>query len=604
MHFTKNGNKRPVFRTVAPEWMTLNAQVGEIANRWSYRNDLLAYIASDAGAVVDRKRNKRAPASYNPNTGEIDLDTVVAFGEFTTPGQIGDFRLRETHREWPKATGALLHEAMHAQHTSDAMCRAHNVLDPGPSHWFDMMDEPRIESRGVRQYPENRQFLRTSALEIVLKDDADKLEKVTQTRAVAHLAVLTLGRVDAGVLKKKDVRAVTGIIERAIPTYVVDQLRELWREFFTLDGKDAGLQRMYELAREFERIVAELEKLRGDTEIPQGEVPQWMLDLLSALGQDRVGTEFDASNEIYEEIQGEIAEAEANAKRAQESDRRASGTISQTVFPKTETTSGREPHPGISTAKLIYEREPTDAERALAAQISDQLRKAQYRDSIPTKRTSQTPPGRLNTAAAIQVSAMRKQRVVSTVEPWSYRQKYRLKDPSLTVGIMGDVSGSQRLASEPMAVALWAMSHAVNRIHGTAAGVLYGRSAFPVLYPGEKLAQIRPYGANDNHEAFDQGFRALDGALDLIGGSGARLLVISSDGDYKGTEPASVIKWLKACRTAGVAVVWLDFLQRTNTAENICAETGAIHVPVGPSVTDAATVIGAACVQALNRASR
>jgi hypothetical protein len=132
-------------------------------------------------------------------------------------------------------------------------------------------------------------------------------------------------------------------------------------------------------------------------------------------------------------------------------------------------------------------------------------------------------------------------------------------DPTLTVGVMVDISGSMYSAMEPMATTAWVMSEAVRRVQGRTAMVYYGNEVFPTLKPGQHLDQVNVWEANDGYEKFDEAFRALDGALNLLNGSGARLLVVTSDGAYRSKEAERAIHWVTRCKQAGVAVLWLPF---------------------------------------------
>ena len=176
---------------------------------------------------------------------------------------------------------------------------------------------------------------------------------------------------------------------------------------------------------------------------------------------------------------------------------------------------------------------------------------------------------------------------------------------TLTVGIMCDISGSMGSAMNPIATAAWVISNAVKRIQGRAAAVYFGNDIFSVLKPGETLKEVTAYSATDGTENFDKGFRALNGGLKLLTGSGARLLIICSDGQYGGKGQAEAcIQHLKACRKKGVAVVWLDPFN-SPSAVRACEKTGAEHVHIrGGRVTDMAHEIGAACIKALQGASR
>jgi hypothetical protein len=112
-------------------------------------------------------------------------------------------------------------------------------------------------------------------------------------------------------------------------------------------------------------------------------------------------------------------------------------------------------------------------------------------------------------------------------------------------------------AMHPMASTAWIMSEAVRRVQGRCAMVYYGSDVFPTLKAGQRLKEVSVYSAPDGTEQFDRAFRSLDGSLNLLNGTGARLLVVVSDGHYTPEETEMAKRWLKACTRNGVAVLWL-----------------------------------------------
>jgi hypothetical protein len=44
---------------------------------------------------------------------EVEVNVDIAFGTGTSPATIGDLRDRDTLFDWPKAAGAIFHEALH-----------------------------------------------------------------------------------------------------------------------------------------------------------------------------------------------------------------------------------------------------------------------------------------------------------------------------------------------------------------------------------------------------------------------------------------------------------------------------------------------------------
>jgi hypothetical protein len=191
---------------------------------------------------------------------------------------------------------------------------------------------------------------------------------------------------------------------------------------------------------------------------------------------------------------------------------------------------------------------------------------------------------------------------MDTTAPWNRVQRKHVDDPNLTIGVMVDISGSMRSAMEPLASAAWILSEATRRVHGRTAMVYYGDDVFPTLKAGQHLDKVRVYSASDSTEEFGKAFQALDGALDLLNGSGARLLVVVSDGHYTSDQQQIAEDFVKQCDRAGVAVLWLGAGHYGRNGERYCSTPSSSYVSIGESVTDAADQIGRLAQRALTTA--
>jgi hypothetical protein len=594
-----NSVRRPV-RKVPSEWLPLAVQIGKQVNLWSRRKDLTAYVAMDG-------HYSGAAAAYFPRNQEIEVDAGVCFSKVAEPALIGDFTLRETHFDYPMAAGVILHEAMHAQYTiNEIFDRQGELTRADERQWYFDLEEPRIEGLGVRQYPENREFLRASALGIALEDSKGEIFKMTGTEAAASLALLAMGRVDAGVLKPKDIKTMRKVVRKIIPTPVLKELRALWREFIDLQGP-GSVTRMLEIAREYARIVREQaakertaakDSGKSDEELSK-ELLDLLKELLDAMRGDALGTSFDAKEEIHNTRQAEASERAQKEKRAEVADQ----SMNQQMAKETFQDSSIHAKPHRSNSRKVGTRPPRPEERAVANKIAKAMEKAKYRDRVVTKHAVSIPPGRLHAGTAMQGAAIKRNGGSATTEPWRVKRHHNVEDPNLTIGIMCDISGSMSQAMEPMGVSAWVMSAAAQRIKATAAAVYFGGDVFSVLNPGQYIKDVNIYSAADATEQFDKGFRALDGGLNLLHGHGARMLVVCSDGQFGGEgQRDAAVKWLKLCKARGVAVLWLDY-RNSPGAAGICRETGATLVIVGKSVIDAANAIGSAATSALSAAS-
>jgi hypothetical protein len=238
-------------------------------------------------------------------------------------------------------------------------------------------------------------------------------------------------------------------------------------------------------------------------------------------------------------------------------------------------------------------------------QLAQLLEKAKYRDRDETEVHSVIPPGRLRTRAAVQGVALKSKGIMTKSEPWRQTKRKHVDDPTLNIGVMVDISGSMGAAMQPMASLAWVLSESVRRVQGRSAMVYFGNDVFPTLKPGQHLDRVRVFTAPDMTEKFDRAFKALDGGLNLLNGSGARMLVVVSDGEYPEPEKNAVRKWIAACEQSGVAVVWLSFPGGYGdpAAVNLLRGTKAALEILNLDLKGSAKVIGTAAVKALSAAS-
>jgi hypothetical protein len=131
----------------------------------------------------------------------------------------------------------------------------------------------------------------------------------------------------------------------------------------------------------------------------------------------------------------------------------------------------------------------------------------------------------------------------------------------------------------------------------------YGQDVFATLRAGQHLREVEVYTAPDSTEKFDKAFQALDGELNLLAGSGARLLVVVSDGRYTDKETERCKHWLARADKAGVAILWLEYDGSPIYIERHLTPPTAKVVSVGRSLTDSALAIGKSACEALEAIS-
>ena len=530
------------------EWLKIGRDIGYMANKWSLRDDLVAYVGPGAGGP--------APACYSPTQAEVEVNVDVAFAKGITPDEIGDITLRKTQYEFPKATGAIMHEAFHARFSQWSMPKAYEELEKDEYNALILLEESRIEYQGVKSLSIARPFLRACAMEIVIGDTKEGMENETQTQSLTNLVGLVFARIDAGILDEHEVFAITEMITDQLGVDVVEQLRTIARSAQMHDNhKDAT--ELYPLAKEWARIVRETAKERGDEQKPESgkgipsEIMEAIMEALSEASDEVMANNFSdlGDQEQIEEMREEVKAKSSDAKEQNENREVASQVFSKASGPGQSKTNSR----------LVEQRQPTSAELSASVRIGQWLEKAKYRERDEHEIASIVPPGRLRSKAILQNVALKSRGVNQRVEPFRRTVRKHTDDPTLNVGIMVDISGSMGSAMNPMATTAWVMANAVNRIQGNCAMVYYGNDVFPTLKVGQKLSEVNVYSASDGTEKFSKAFQALDGALNLLHGNGARLLVVVSDGEYSGDEVPKSRDIVAKCKEAGVAILWLPF---------------------------------------------
>jgi hypothetical protein len=573
----------------SPEWLPVGRTIGEIVNHWAKRDDIIAYVGENAG--------HGAPACYNPIIGEVEVDVEQAFGKMVTPEMVGDLHERSKQYEFATAMGALIHEAFHARYSLYSLVEAAEVLSPNEHQALMLIEESRIEAFGVTETPRSRVFVRSSALDLAIADAEEKLledSSLTVDNA-AMLVALVHARVDADILTEEETVGLRKMVDAFLGEEVVKKLRDIIARAHT-HRAHAYAEPLYALAREWVKVLSDEKEQRGESEQPSDdEMAQMMRDLMEAMGEARDTVEVLNQGELddqerSEEWKDEVKKREEDASEQQESERK-----SKEVF-------GRATSEIVTTkshSRLRETRKPRSEERVAAVTIANLLERAKYRERSEVEIASITPPGRLRTRALVQSAAMKSRGVHTPVEPWRRTVRKHTEDPTLTVGVLVDISGSMSAAMEPMATTAWVMSEAVRRVQGRAAMVYFGNDVFATLKPGEHLSDVAVYTAEDGTEKFDDAFRAIDGGLNLLHGSGARLLVVVSDGHYTGDEMRKAQGWLKRCASSGVGVLWLPF-DSGSMANRVVGNYGRI-VSGTMNPAEAASEIGRAAAEVLTR---
>lgn len=567
-HYKVKGKSRLTSRTATtnPEWLKVCSQIGRQVNDWSWRSDLVVYGGEDSA-------EGRAVAAYYAEISEIEVNLPQAFGEATPPEFVGDMTQRATQYEFPMATGILYHEAMHARHTNWDIPRLMDSMDNLESQAFMLLEEGRIEAKGVKERPELRHFLRTSALSMALEgvDESALAGLGSDVWQTANLAGLSIARVDSGVLEVADIQDIYNMVVSIMGKELFDELRKVWIEFQLLGVPQ--IERAIELAKKWVELLREADpegepeagavgcafeesedsEGEGEGESGKGELSETMKKMLSTLAESAEQTEVNASDSLGDQQTKEKWDEESKARQSEAKQTNQRKAQAKEVFHKEHNQEGG----NGSGSRVDTRRQPTGAERASAVSIAKALEKAKYRERSVHVRKTQAPMGKLIARNLVQNKAMESMGKRGELPTWKSKTRKHTDDPTLRLGVMVDISGSMGMAMEAMGQTAWIMSEAGRRIQAETAMIYYGSGIFPTLKRGQRLSEVTIYTAPDGTEKFGEAFEALDGELGLTFGDGVRMLVIVSDGNYTPAQTDRAKQILRECKQNGVAVLWV-----------------------------------------------
>ena len=488
-----------------------------------------------------------SPACYIPSIPVIEVN-----GKYLgVPPATCDPASPADRERYPALWGATVHECAHAAHSR---WRAPKGTDAAWSAAATALEESRIEARQVTRRPADRAWLRACTCQIVVGDFAAAAAPPASAAEAGSAAALILAREDAGILESAEAEPVARAVAGVIGEEKLGQLRQVWREAHRTRDDDA--KGMVRLGRRWCRILG----VQPDQPAPKGDPGQpgqgAPSPVAAAVGEATARVE-DASRAEFAPLPA-FPPGAAEAREAESKARRAAGDASARVFARDP---GNESGGTTGTS-----REPTPDEQAAARRLARALREASAGGRADTVIASATPPGRLRMRHAVTADAQRAAGAMPTARPFTRVERRRVPAPPLAVGVMCDVSGSMGGFTGPVASTAWILARATASLPAArTATVTYGRDVRPVTYPGATPARVAEFSTAGKYEDFTRAVNALDGALGLARPGATRILVIVSDGRYKGTQHADGQKLITRLVASGCLVIWIAPSDTANT---------------------------------------
>ncbi|MEV0359372.1 VWA domain-containing protein [Nocardia sp. NPDC050697] len=558
----------PASVPVTGGWAKLSAAMTAEAPPIADRDDLTVAIAP--GAAFGHA------AAFTPSRAVIEIDGTHLPID---PGDAHPERNSDRNR-YPVVWGALVHECAHAKHTR---WEPPFVAHPAVVEAAYMLEESRIEAAQIRRRPDDRHWLRASTTEIVIGDNGGAVAaaRIPPTPFnAAHNAALILARQDGGILEESECTPAATAIEAILGTDTLDKLRAIWREAHTVADTDTAA--MLELGQRWFDLIG--------PETPAEPDRDSVLGAAIEVTVTNIGDAVAASP-----ADPDPAEVAADAREAAEQAAEEAAAEARAVFGPASR-QGR-------TASHARTRAARPEERTAARVLARTLNTASTRERVPVRTTSALPPGRLRMRGAMARQAQRAAGAIPTAEPFTRTTRKTVKVPPLRIGIACDVSSSMSDYAAPVASAAWIIAHAAElaTMPAETATVTFGASVKPITFPGTAPERVTEFDCPDYMHAIDAAVNALDGALALARPGATRLLVIISDGHYRGIERANAQRRLDALRAAGCAVLWLaPHNTDPETADPDPLAGVTVHTVTDPATT--ATAIGRAITAAVRAA--
>ncbi|MFF9786291.1 VWA domain-containing protein [Streptomyces nigrescens] len=574
----------------------LARRMGSVINTLAERDDVLLDMVWD-------REDTPAPAWFDPQLVKVTINGSIALDEDTHADDVDPLTASGRLRH-PVLLGMACHEGGHARSTHWGAWAA--SAGRATVRAAELLEEPRIEARHLQERPDDLVFLRACAQNIVLPsphgpDHADRWR-------AAATAALILGRVDAGVLSKREAEPVRAEAAKVLGSKDLAVLRTLWRRALKLtDGDQAGLLRV---ARRWVEVVGADEHddlpgagcaagdpgpaapggdggATGGQEDALGAAVAAVVRPVSVAAQIQTGALVDPEETRRNE---EAAERAQQRKRAEESAQRTAQDAARRVFAPSPSSVRARP-----LSPVCGRRVPTAEERVAARRLGAALLAAQFREPARIRVASAVPPGRLSGRDAMLAVAQRSRNMPVTARPFRAKVRQRTEEPPISVGVAVDVSGSMGQYTSILASASWIFAHGTHEVAGTAATVAFGSAVTPIVSPGQRPAQVTEFTANDGTHRFSEAVNALDGALHLSRPVGARVLAVVSDGHWEPVELRGGERLVQRLARAGVRVLWFCLDPRSKVLP------GAYRVPVG-DVADIPSALSTALVAALRNA--
>jgi Mg-chelatase subunit ChlD len=482
--------------------------------------------------------------------------------------------------------GVGIHEVLHAKHTKPWVSDRDIELSEADDDALRQMavdrrllEEPRMEANGVREFPEGtrrgkfvRRAIAAAAIEVILPrlTEALMLEAVTAGAVSRDLAGRSLvylkARCHYGVCDPARLGPLPRLWAQVLGPYDVARVDDLFaRLIWAKDGDNDALDHY---ATEYRQIIG-----------PPPPDP-------SGSGQDEHGTGEDAPGPDGGQGSGNGTKDSNGANRANgEAGRQATprslgqalreaireqlqGELKQlnddldlqTVLKaatKIEPAGGRGRGTGTPTGRMPdrgVDRPPMSDELQMARQYARRMHQA--RDVGLKRIAKRTPGGRFNARAHMRAHAQRTIGAPVTAHPWEITEVVTAPLQEPHVGLVIDTSGSMSSYEYALGPIAWVLSTGLRDFGGRCAIALFGNGA-ELLTDGSEPLRLIPGIRTGGGTAFGGDAITLCAEhLELHNPRRPRFTYVISDGGWYDTQAA--VEKIRELRDLGVPVVHIS----------------------------------------------
>jgi hypothetical protein len=500
----------------------------------------------------------------------LDSEALLGSRAAITAGQL-------ERRAVLRCFGVALHETMHAKHTKRwaiehdiALSESDDPVDRQLAVDRRLLEEPRMEARGVREFPPDslrgrfvRRALQAAVGEVILPAFTAQVLELAAARQplnrdlAARATVYLRARTRYGIVDPAD----------------LDQLGELWsavlgeQDLRALDDlyarvvwiPDGELGRLDEAAREYRRIVGEPDSApdaagageRGGSGEGGGEADSGEGDSPGSGGEPAVGSLAGALEQAIASARaGQLEQLDEDVDLQQVVDDAAAGRERATKL-------GRRRGTGLPTGRLPdrgVDRPPYPDEVQHARRYANRLRRAITQGTRQIDK--RTPAGRFDGRAYARGRAEQDAGRPVTTRSWRVTRQVAAPIEEPHVGLIIDTSGSMAGYEYALGPIVWILTEGLRQIGGRCATALFGNSAAP-LADGTRPLPLVPGIRTGGGTAFaGDAIELVSDRLEMANPRRPRFIYVLSDGGWSDTRAG--IERIRVLAELGVPTIHLS----------------------------------------------